>query len=92
MVRASIRTGANHLVSRLRGSKVVELRTPASVKDYVFITDLAEALCIGIEASVTGPVAARARGGECRFNSWRKASRTFWCRSTRGGISDATTT
>ena len=44
------------LVRQLRAGKPVELKTPQSVKDYIHIDDLAEALLLLVERRVAGPV------------------------------------
>ena len=47
---------STHIIQQLRAGKPVTLRTPNSFKDYVYITDLAHALCQGLEATICGPV------------------------------------
>lgn len=44
------------LTRRLTAGQPVSLRTPASVKDYVFINDMAGAICLALEHKLAGPV------------------------------------
>ena len=44
------------LITQLRAGRRLELRTPHSVKDYIFIDDLALAICQSLEARVQGAV------------------------------------
>jgi len=44
------------LIRSLRERKAVSLKTPYSVKDYIYISDVAEAMCRAIEARLTGPI------------------------------------
>jgi len=44
------------LFEHLRQGSRMTLQTPGSVKDYIYITDLAEALCMALEKRLTGPV------------------------------------
>ncbi|MDP1589427.1 MAG: NAD(P)-dependent oxidoreductase [Prosthecobacter sp.] len=44
------------LLTSLRAGKPLALRTPDSVKDYLYIDDLAEALCVGLEGRHTGAI------------------------------------
>lgn len=44
------------LMRRLANGESVELRTPDSIKDYIYIDDLAASLCSIMESSVTGSV------------------------------------
>ena len=46
----------SYMVLRLRQGQEVVLSTPHSIKDFIHISDLAEALCRGLEARITGPV------------------------------------
>jgi nucleoside-diphosphate-sugar epimerase len=45
-----------HIVNQLRRGHRVALKTPHSVKDYIYIDDLAGAVCSALEAGLTGPV------------------------------------
>ena len=45
-----------YIVKQLRGGHRVALKTPYSVKDYIYIDDLAGALCSALEAGLVGPV------------------------------------
>ena len=44
------------IIRKLAARQPMALRTPDSIKDYVHVEDLAVALCLAIEAGVTGPV------------------------------------
>lgn len=44
------------LLTSLRAGRPLALRTPESVKDYLFIADLATALCIALERRLTGAI------------------------------------
>lgn len=44
------------LVRHLRAGESVALRTPHSVKDYIFVEDVAFAMCQAIESGLSGPV------------------------------------
>jgi len=44
------------LIQQLRAGKYADLRTPQSVKDYIFIEDVAQALCEAMEAGMTGAI------------------------------------
>jgi dTDP-6-deoxy-L-talose 4-dehydrogenase (NAD+) len=44
------------LIHQLRARKSVALRTPHSVKDYIFIDDTALAICLALEARLTGAI------------------------------------
>lgn len=44
------------LIRQLRGREPVTLRTPGSVKDYIFIDDAAMAICRSLEERLSGPV------------------------------------
>jgi nucleoside-diphosphate-sugar epimerase len=44
------------LIRHLAARQPVLLRTPSSVKDYLFIDDLAFAICVALEQGLTGPV------------------------------------
>lgn len=47
---------ASSLVRQLRAGRSVALRTPHSVKDYIFVDDVAIAMCQVIESAMSGPV------------------------------------
>lgn len=46
----------SYLIRQLASGQPVILRTPNSVKDYVYIDDLVEAICVGLEQRLRGPV------------------------------------
>lgn len=46
----------SYLIRQLASGQPVILRTPNSVKDYVYIDDLAEAMCVSLEQRLRGPV------------------------------------
>lgn len=46
----------SYLIRQLASGQPVILRTPNSVKDYVYIDDLAEAICVSLEQRLRGPV------------------------------------
>jgi nucleoside-diphosphate-sugar epimerase len=47
---------ASSLIQKLRAGQRVELKTPDSTKDYVYIDDLAAAMVLTIEQNVSGPI------------------------------------
>jgi dTDP-6-deoxy-L-talose 4-dehydrogenase (NAD+) len=44
------------LIEHLRAGKTLFLKTPHSIKDYVYVADVAEAICRVLEAGMSGPV------------------------------------
>ena len=44
------------LIQQLKAGKSLALRTPHSVKDYIFVDDVASAVCLALEAALSGPV------------------------------------
>ena len=44
------------LINQIKLGKSLSLKTPKSVKDYIFIDDLAHAICLIIEQKFTGPI------------------------------------
>ena len=47
---------SSFLIRQLAAGKHVSLRTPTSIKDYIFIDDLALALCLALERQQSGPI------------------------------------
>ena len=47
---------ASSIIGKLSRAELVELRTPASVKDYIYCDDLARALLLVLESKFTGPI------------------------------------
>lgn len=47
---------SSSLIRQLHAGQRVELRTPHSVKDYIFIEDVASAICQAIESKLPGPI------------------------------------
>lgn len=45
-----------HVIRQLSAGKTVELKTPQSVKDYIYITDVAEAMLAALEHRLPGAV------------------------------------
>jgi len=46
----------SHIIRQLQRREYVDLRTPNSIKDYVYVSDVAEALCYGLESAIAGPI------------------------------------
>ena len=44
------------LIQQLRAGRGVDLRTPQSVKDYIFVDDVAQAMCEAMEARMPGAI------------------------------------
>ncbi len=44
------------IIRQLRAGKNLALRTPHSVKDYIYIDDVASAICAAFENKLTGPI------------------------------------